>query len=337
MKYLSIKFTIILITSFLLISCSTELTHKNIINKSIINEEIQKNNSYPNWFNTNEINTDNTLYGFGSASTLQQATKNALADMVQRLQVTVSATTKFTNIVNNNKTSQNFTQQVTTKTNQITIPNYQIINQTKINNIFYVKIVANKEQAIQDLQEIINSNITQAKQLLTTTNNKNSLYRFNIAQQVTQKIQLINSSLKTLVILSPDSKINDQIKVINNINNDLLNLKRGLQIYIDKQNSGFFYNSVKKFLLINKYNITNEQDLANIIISLELKDYNYNLNDNKYCIKTKVELQASDNIDNKLSTKIYNIKACSSQGRLTAIDKAVEIFYYQLNNTDSIY
>ncbi|MDE4974271.1 hypothetical protein NAI33_11610, partial [Francisella tularensis subsp. holarctica] len=78
-----------------------------------------------------------------------------------------------------------------------------------------------------DLKKLINSNINQAQQLLKTTNNKSSLYRFAIAQQVNKNIQLINSSLRTLIILLPDSNINSQIEILNKIDNELLNLKRG--------------------------------------------------------------------------------------------------------------
>lgn len=174
--------------------------------------------------------------------TLKQATQNALADMVQRLQVTISTTTNFTNITNNDKISQKLTQQITTTTAQITIPNYKVVNQAELNQIFYTEVQTNKTQTINDLKELISSNINQAQQLLANINNKSSLYRFAIAQQVNKNIQLIKSSLRTLVILAPNSNINSQIDALSQIDNQLLNLKRSLQIYVDKQNSGFFYN-----------------------------------------------------------------------------------------------
>ncbi|MDE4978058.1 hypothetical protein NAI52_09775, partial [Francisella tularensis subsp. holarctica] len=93
-----------------------------------------------------------------------------------------------------------------------------------------------------------------------------------------------NSSLRTLIILVPDSNINRQIEILNQIDNELLNLKRGLQIYIYKQNSGFFYNSLEKFLQVNNYTITDKKDLANINITLKLKSYDNKFNSNEYCI-----------------------------------------------------
>ncbi|AEB28477.1 LPP20 family lipoprotein [Francisella hispaniensis] len=342
MRHFYLKLLSIIIFGLAISNCSTDVqkNSKNIKNQIVINQQSLKdttNDTVPVWFNSGQPNTDQFLYGFGAAKTLKQATQNALADMVQRLQVTVSTTTNFTNVTTNDKVSQKLTQQITTITAQITIPNYKVINQSELNQIFYVEVQTNKEQTINDLKELINSNINQAQQLLTTTNNKSSLYRFAIAQQVTKNIQLTNSSLRTLIILAPDSNINSQIEILNQIDNELLNLKRGLQIYVNKENSGFFYNSLEKFLQVNNYNIINKKDLANINITLKLKDYDNKFNNNEYCIETKIELQALDDSSNQLSPKQYTIKACSKQGRLTAIDKAVEIFYSQLNDAESIY
>ncbi|MDE4942907.1 LPP20 family lipoprotein, partial [Francisella tularensis] len=73
-------------------------------------------------------NTDQLLDGFGAAHSLEKATQNALADMVQKLPVTVSTTTNFTNVKTNDKVYQKLTQQITSRTTQITFPNYKVIN-----------------------------------------------------------------------------------------------------------------------------------------------------------------------------------------------------------------
>ncbi|WP_227806674.1 hypothetical protein [Francisella persica] len=70
---------------------------------------------------------------------------------------------------------------------------------------------------------------------------------------------------------------------------------------------------------------------------LKLSYYDNQFNDDEYYLETKVELQALDDSANKLAPKEYIIKTCSKQGRVAAIDKAVEVFYSQLNNAESIY
>ncbi|XSZ46911.1 LPP20 family lipoprotein [Francisella noatunensis] len=204
-----------LVTLSLLTSCCSTNTQKKYDIRT--NADIQKaqktsnkpskiedtNIEYiPQWFIANQANTDEVLYGFGSGETSQQATQNALADMIQRLQVTVSTTTSFTNISNNNKVYQKLIQEVTTSSADVTIPNYQVINQSQTNNTFYIEIQINKSQTINDLKDLISSNIKQASQLLSTTYNKSSIYRFNITQQLDKNIKIIKSSLRD-TMLSP--------------------------------------------------------------------------------------------------------------------------------------
>ncbi|QIW10238.1 LPP20 family lipoprotein [Francisella sp. LA112445] len=291
----------------------------------------------PNWYINEQNNSDNLLYGFGTGDSLDQATSNALADMTQRLQVIVSSTTSFENIINNNNVSQRLIQQVTTQTAKLNIPNYNIVNQAKSYNTYYIEIQINKRQTIIDLQNIINSNIKQATKSLVNTQNKSYLYRFDIAQRINSNVKTIKSSLRTLLILAPDINIDQQILELNNIENELINFKRSIQIYVDKQNSGFFYNSLEKFLKVNNYTIVNNKDLANIYITLKLLNYNSTYINKNYCINNKVELQISDENSGQIYPKQYKIEACSKQGRSVAIDKAVQIFYSQLENAKRVY
>lgn len=71
-----------------------------------------------------------------------------------------------------------------------------------------------------------------------------------------------------MIILVPDSNINSRIDALSQIDNQLLNLTKSLQIMLINKivaflHSGFFYNSLEKFLQVNNYNITNKKDLVN--------------------------------------------------------------------------
>ncbi|MED7788542.1 LPP20 family lipoprotein [Francisella sp. 19X1-34] len=342
MRYLFISLACITI-----LGCSTPTEYYNPLNFN--NNETKKSTPKishniskpkpiaPLWFTNGQNNSDNLLYGFGTGDTLDQATNNALADMTQRLQVVVSSTTSFENIINNNNVSQKLIQQVTTHTTKFNIPNYNIINQTKSYDTYYIEIQINKQQTISNLQNIIKSNLNQAIESFTNIKNKSSLYRFDIAQNVNNNIRIIKSSLRTLLILSPNINIEQQMIKLNNIDNELINLKRSIQIYVDKQNSGFFYDSLEKFLKVNNYTIVNNKDLANIYIALKLENYNSSYKDKNYCLDNKIELQVTDKTSGQIYPKQYNVKVCSKQGRSVAIDKATQIFYSQLENTKRVY
>ena len=99
MRYFYLNLLTTTILGLAISSCSTSVqkNNKSINNQAVIKQQPQKhtqNNVIPTWFSPDQSNTDDFLYGFGAAKTLKQATQNALTDMVQRLQVTVSTTTK---------------------------------------------------------------------------------------------------------------------------------------------------------------------------------------------------------------------------------------------------
>lgn len=323
----------------LLIGCSTTQpidANSNIVTPASKQKKGPSQNITPLWFIQESNDDEQYLYGLGSNDSYNKAKDKALADMIQKLQVTVSANTSLQTISVNEDISQKLVQEITTQSADINIPNYKIINQTESNGTFYIQLQINIKETIKSLQQTISNLTTQSLLLLDNAENKSFLTKFDISQKLNNKIQIIKSSLRTLIILAPDTDIKTQMRQLNGIENQSLNLKRNITVNVDRNNSGYFYESLKKYLLVHNFNISSKP-LANIIISLKLIDYDYTNKDGKYCITTKVELQASDNITNQLSPKTYTIDTCSQRGRLYAMDKASEIFYSQLNKAESIY
>ncbi|MGQ4002222.1 LPP20 family lipoprotein [Francisellaceae bacterium CB299] len=340
MSFQILKKVYLCILAVSLISCST--TKPVDINSNIITSSQKKELSNPSpksivptWF-TQELNNDDSyLYGIGSDSSYKKATDRALVDMIQKLQVTVSANTSLQTISSNNNISQKLVQEISTQTADINIPNYKIINQDESNGIFYIQLQINVNETIATLQQTILNQTKESLLIIQNSENKSFLTRFDIAQKLDHKIQTIKSSLRTLIILAPDTDIEIQMIQLNQLENQSLNLKRNITVKIVRNNSGYFFDSLKKYLQVNNFHYSRKN--SNIEISLKLLDYDTSIKDGKYCIKTKVELQASDAISNQLKPKTYTMNACSDKGRLTAIDKLNEAFYHQLNNAPSIY
>ena len=295
----------------------------------------QLNSIVPAWFSQETNNNDQYLYGIGSDSSYQKATDRALIDMIQRLQVTVSANTSLQTISSNDEISQKLVQEISTQTADINIPNYKIINQDESNGVFYIQLQINIDDTIASLEQAISNQTIESLQLIRNSENKSFLTRFDTTQKLNKKIRTIKSSLRTLIILAPDTDIENQMVQLNEIENETLNLKRNITIKITRNDSGYFFESLKKHLQVNGFNYS--QRNSNINISLKLLDYDHSTKDGKYCIETNVELQASDTILNRLAPKIYAMNACSSRGRLFAIEKVNDSFYSQLNNASSIY
>ncbi|MFT4694520.1 MAG: hypothetical protein ACI8TE_001437 [Francisella sp.] len=333
------KLCICLLTTILISSSTTKpIDIKVNIITSLQKEKPSKKypkRIIPTWF-TQELNNDDSyLYGIGSDSSYKKAKDRALMDMIQNLQVTVSANTSLQTISSNDDISQKLVQEISTQTADINILNYKIINQDESNGVFYIQLQININETIALLKQAISNQTIESLQLTQNSENKSFLARFDATQMLNNKIRTIKSSLRTLIILAPDTDIENNMVQLNEIENKTLNLKRNITIKIIRNNSGYFFDSLKKFLQVNDFHYSHKN--SNIEISLKLLDYDTSIKDGKYCMKTKVELQASDTISNQLKPKTYTMNACSDKGRLTAIDKLNEAFYYRLNNTSSIY
>ena len=335
-----LKKVCICMLSTILVNCSTTKPVNKNNNIIALLPEKNANKEYhestvPVWF-VQELNNDGQyLYGIGSDNSYKKATDRALIDMVQKLQVTVSANTSLQTISSNNSISQKLIQEISTQTAYINIPNYKIINQDESHNIFYIQLQININETIAFLKQAISNQTIESLQLIQNSENKSFLARFDATQKLNKKIRTIKSSLRTLIILAPDTDIKNQIVKLNKIENETLNLKRNITVKIIRNNSGYFFDSLKKYLQVNNFHYSHNN--SNINISLKLLDYDHSIKNDQYCIETKVELQASDSISNQLAPKTYIMSACSNKGRLFAIDKASEAFYSQLNNSSSIY
>ena len=326
--------------AIILIGCST--TKPIAISGKTASQSLKKdtfkgqlNSTVPAWFTQESDDNDQYLYGIGSDTSYQKATNKALIDMVQKLQVVVSANTSLQTISSNNEVSQKLVQEISTHTSDINIPNYKVLNQDESNSVFYIQLQININETIASLKQFILDQTIESLHLIQNSENKSFLTRFDTAQQLNNKIRTIKSSLRTLIILAPDTDIENQMVKLNDIENKTLNLKRNISVKITRNNSGYFFDSLKKYLQVNGFTYSNHN--SNINLSLKLLDYDHTTKDSKYCIETKVELQVNDCISDQLSPKIYTVNACSSKGRLFAIDKITEVFYSQLNNSLSIY
>lgn len=284
----------------------------------------------PNWIDHTPNNDNLYIYGVGSGNSYDKSVKSALADMAQRLQVSISANTSLQTISHSNNISQKLIQQISTTTDQINIPNYTIINQDNSNGIYYIQLQANIKETIRSLHKTIKNSILESQLLLSSAENKNSLTRFNIAKQVDANLIKIKSSLRSLLILEPNIDIANYMESLNNVDNQNLNLKRSISIYINESDSGYFYETLKKYIYVSSFNIKNKST-ANLDFTLKLVDYNTSNIAGNYCINTKVELQIQDSLSNQLHTQTFDIKTCSTKGRDSAINKACDKFYSKLN------
>ncbi len=314
MSFKILKKVCLYLSTIIFFDCST--TNKpadvsNSISPLPKTSTIQSISIVPRWFTQKLNNSDLYLYGAGSDNSYQKAIDKALADMVQRLEVSFSASTSLQTINLNDDISQKLVQEVSNQTADINITNYKIINQRESNGIFYVQLEININETIALLKQTISNQVKESLQLIKNSENKSFLNRFDSTQKLNKKIQIIKNSLRTLIILVPETYIENSMVELDQINNATLNLKKDIVVKITRNNSDYFFDSRKKYLQVNNFNYS--QKNPNIILSLKILDYDNEVKEDQYYIKTRIEIHTSDAISKQLAPETYNMRACPNE------------------------
>lgn len=332
-----LKIQLIILLCFFCFACSTNTTSiDNKTNEGNKVDSIEKKNTtiypIPNWY-INEINNNpQYIYGVGEGENLTEATNNALANMIQRLQVSVSTNSTFETSSNKNTISQQLSTKTNTQTSNVIIQNYQIQNQQQINNRFYVQLRVDKPSAINEIKENINSKGLEIVHEYKNGMNRDSLIEFKAAENISKNITSIKDASITLLLLDNSTNTEYFLKKIANYTNKFYDIKTNLKIYINK-NSGYFYNPLKKYLLSKGYNIVSNEADANIIITCKNKKFlTTSSNKDLYSIDTKIEVIAQENYTNNITMKTFNLESASNEGRQRAIEILEEKFYIDLVN-----
>ncbi|MFC4892592.1 LPP20 family lipoprotein [Pseudofrancisella aestuarii] len=334
-----LKNQLIILLCFFCFGCTTNTT--NIDNTAFgdhkINNSIKENLPIyiPEWY-INEINNNEEyIYGIGEGKSLAEATNNALANMIERLQVLVSTNSILETSSNNNSISQQLSLKTKTQTSNVIIQNYQIQNQQQINDRFYVQLKVNKLSAINEIKENIKNKGYEIDHDYKISANKDSLIKFKATENISKNISYIKNASITLLLLDSSIDIQPFLRDIVNYTNKFYDIKPNLKLYINK-NSGYFYAPLKKYLLSEGYNIVPNMEDANIIFICKNKKFLTSSDKGEYYISSKIEVITKENYTNNITTKIFNLEASSNNGRQETIESLKEQFYINLVNNGVI-
>ena len=318
---------VLLLSSCSSISADEEKSTKIKVNKTNINNNIVQ---APNWYTNNNYKTsDDYLYGFGSSDSLDMATKNALANIIQNLETTVSTNTQIKKSYSNGQSITDISEQTNTSTENIVISKYKVIQKSESNGDYYILLEVNKQELSNHLQNQIKN---RAVQINTIDLASSSIRNLQLSENISHNLIYMKNAISTLLLLDKHINIESYINIYNESRDKFNSIKNELHIYIDESKADFFYSPLKKYLQQN-YKLEKNIDNANIKINITNKDFNEHGDyRGDYEINTIIELQAKDMYSDNLINKSYDIKSSSDKGRHQAITNAQQEFYNQLNN-----
>jgi hypothetical protein len=109
----------------------------------------------PSWFTKPRQNNIDVLYGIGEGASLEEATKNALADCAGKLVVSISSESQLTKEENQNSYNEELRQKVSQSIEKISFTGYQVSKSEEVNNRFYVEVSVEKDPFVNEQKERI--------------------------------------------------------------------------------------------------------------------------------------------------------------------------------------
>ncbi|MBM3589806.1 MAG: hypothetical protein FJX30_00305 [Alphaproteobacteria bacterium] len=127
----------------------------NIALLIIANVAIAKESGIPSWFSKPRKNNIDVLYGIGEGASLEEATKNALADIAGKLVVSISSESQLTKEENQNSFNEELRQKVRQSIEKISFSGYEVSKSEEIDKRFYVEVSVERDPFINEQKERI--------------------------------------------------------------------------------------------------------------------------------------------------------------------------------------
>jgi hypothetical protein len=111
----------------------------------------------PDWYINTQGNTDEMLYGVGSAASKEQAVEEALSNLKQQVYTSVSSSKFIQDLVLNQQVASEYLNNIKLKTPNIPVANYKITRLEKEGDTFYAMIEVQRKTLGENIYEIIDS------------------------------------------------------------------------------------------------------------------------------------------------------------------------------------
>jgi large subunit ribosomal protein L9 len=107
----------------------------------------------PNWYISPKQNNADFLYGVAEGFSLEEATRNSLAECAARLMVSVSSESQLTRQADNSSAHEEIRQKTLQSVEKINFLNYSVSRSSKVNDRFYVEVKVEKTPFFNDQKE----------------------------------------------------------------------------------------------------------------------------------------------------------------------------------------
>ncbi|MFT4967505.1 MAG: hypothetical protein ACI9CD_000512 [Candidatus Deianiraeaceae bacterium] len=269
----------------------------------------------PEWYKKTQENTEQTLYGYGAASSKAQAIEDALADLKQRIYTSLSSHTFMQDKSINGNNINEYSRTVKSKVPDIPIANYSIQNEMQSVKTYYIQVYVYRQSLVDVVHEKLRYERQEIEPIIqqysSTANEIHKVELINTLKNKCDKHMETERFYNSLGFATPNKLCTPVYKTYHNFKIDNIVEIANTHPLIQKMLTNVF---LHKFTVAQKsHNVitykTNIQtkkinDMFIAGVKIDIFQQNTNATYPKHCIGNSTKLE-SDAIEKALQTCIY--------------------------------
>ena len=292
----------------------------------------EKSKPLPSWYMIPPAMSDDYLYGAGDGTTLDEARKSALENMIAQLGITIDSSYESTLNVHKDY-REYFTKKTSLKIKseiaKLRISNYETLQSEKRSyNHFIMLVRSDKKQFIQGLVKELDQKIEKTETQRLLLQNSDVISRYRYYQDSSDEL---NEMFPTLLVLNTlDDSFQDEsyLQTISTINAEFQALKEHMTFSLvsDADSTGFMEEirvalSDRKIRVIEK--LRNDND--HIAIALH-SVVNYAKSHGFDIARAVLVIEVRDHNGKVVGGNRINLTGHSTQGKAVALESAAKKF-----------
>ena len=235
------------------------------------NNKNQDSNA-PSFYIKSRQNNAESLYGVAEGYSLEEATKNALADLASRLIVSISSETTLTRQEDNNNAHEEIRQKVKQSVEKISFSNFKTSKSEKIENRFYVEVEIERQPFINEQKERVGFIEKKINDLDKNSQGKNPIQRRNSLIKINELAKELE--LKSMIIRGSGEEFNlkDKLALIAKFQNELEKSSDEIEFFFELGSPKEIVQIIRSALNKEKLKIAsklNKNDDNQVIIKIE--------------------------------------------------------------------
>ena len=230
---------------------------------SSCSQTVSNNDVIPSWYISQKNNNAEYLYGTAQGHTLEEATRNALADAAARLMVSISSNS--TSLLEENQLGINeeLRQKVTQNVEKISFNNFQTSRSDKMGSNFFIEVKIKRVPFINDQKERLIFVEKKIDNLEKNSIGTNSIQRRNSLIKIIDLSKEVELKSRILAGAGENINLNQKLDKISYFEDQLERVSNKTEFYFDTKSPKELTNIIRNGLTKKQLKIALRRNSSN--------------------------------------------------------------------------